>query len=286
LLDSDLNLVPIGIPGELHIGGIGVARGYHNRPELTAGRFIPNLFLKTEASKPPHLLYKSGDLARYLPDGNIEYLGRRDGQIKLRGVRMELGEIEAALMNHPAIRQAVVVHRKEISEEGVLVAYLVGEEDCPPELTQKLPTFLKSKLPEVMVPAMFVSIEALPLTPSGKLDRRTLPQPERLGSTERVAPRNETERAIASIWSTVLPIETTRQDISIYDNFFDLGGHSLSATRVNTRLRKHFDIPLPLQSSFEHPTVESLATHIDALKITTNIQPNIQLSAGHKEIEL
>ena len=314
LLDSDLNPVPIGVPGEIYIGGIGVARGYLNRPLLTAECFVPSPLGFTGSTQPTECpLYKTGDLARYRADGALEYIGRRDSQIKLRGVRVELGEIEAALNDHPAIRQAAVTIRGDISGDRDLTAYVVKNVDSTVNLgnacdnktpgvqsdhralsvvegrfngtsfrcmslTQDLSTFLKTKLPEVMVPTRLVVLDALPLTPSGKLDRLALPQPEQPQTAEVVEPRNDTERAIASIWATVLQLE----HISISDDFFELGGHSLSATRVNTRLRKHFGIVLPLQSSFEYPTVEALATHIDALKIGTATHSPV----GHKEIEL
>ncbi|MEO1389329.1 MAG: amino acid adenylation domain-containing protein [Cyanobacteria bacterium J06634_6] len=277
LLDSDLHPVPIGVPGELHIGGVGVARGYFNKPALTSERFIP---IPQSPNPPIPYLYKTGDLARYLPDGAIEYLGRRDNQVKLRGVRIELGEIEAALIEHRAIRQSVVLIRNEH-----LVAYIVGNLEVLTDLKQTLTAFLKPKLPDVMVPTRYVPLKELPLTPNGKLDRRALPNPEKVENRQRVLPRNETEHAIASIWLTVLSIE---DDIGIHDNFFDLGGHSLTATRVNTRLRKHFHLELPLQSAFEHPTIASLATHIDALTIATAppTTRSTESTKKHKEIEL
>ena len=277
LLDRELNPVPIGVPGEIHIGGIGVAKGYLNRPKLTAEKFI-------EISPHASTFYKTGDIGRYLPDGTIVYLGRQDSQVKLRGVRIELGEVEAALMAHADIRQAVVLIHNDL-----LIAYVAGDLSSLTDLNQSLPTFLKATLPSVMIPARFVALASLPLTPNGKLNRRALPKPEKIGEAEKVAPRNETERAIAAIWSAVLSLE---EDIGIHDSFFDLGGHSLTATRVNTRLRKHFNLELPLKSAFEHPTIASLATHIDALTIaiaqptqSTNTQPT-ETSKKYKEIEL
>ncbi|MEO1395699.1 MAG: amino acid adenylation domain-containing protein [Cyanobacteria bacterium J06634_5] len=288
LLDADLNPVPIGIPGELHIGGIGVARGYHNRPDLTAERFMDAALLGfadlTQPTRSPSLLYKTGDLARYRADGSLEYLGRRDNQVKLRGVRIELGEIQAALTSHTAIRQAAVVRQTTRTGENALIAYIVGEANHFTHLEKELSTFLKAQLPDVMIPAQFIVLDALPLTPNGKLDRRALrqlqSQPQQIEREQTVAPRNKTEQAIATIWSAVLQLE----NISINDNFFELGGHSLSATRVNTRLRKHFNSPIPLQSLFEHPTLEALATYIDAL--TINVNANTTRPVGHKEIEL
>ena len=283
LLDSDLNPVPIGIPGEIYIGGAGVARGYLNRPELTAQQFVPNPFSQVSTSK-TSTLYKTGDLARYSADGTIEYLGRKDSQIKLRGIRIEPGEIEAALTGHANIRQAVVIARDDLSGGRGLVAYIVGEVEQLGDMSQTLSKFLKEKLPAAMVPRQFVVLNSLPLTPTGKLNRRALPRPDQTAQKAQISPRNETERAIATIWSSVLFMEGSDKSISADDNFFDLGGHSLSATRVNTRLRKHFDIALPLQSAFEHPTVESLATYIDAIKVASS--PSTQRPTGHNEIDL
>ncbi|MEL6468399.1 MAG: amino acid adenylation domain-containing protein [Cyanobacteria bacterium J06623_4] len=282
LLDSDLNPVPVGIPGELHIGGAGLARGYLNRPDLTAERFIPNPFPSSPSVAERSRSYKTGDLARHLPDGTIEYLGRKDNQIKLRGVRIELGEIETALCHHPGIRQAAVIVREGFTEANALVAYFVGDFSEVPDLKNVLSQFLKKTLPDVMIPSAFVSLAALPLTPNGKLDKKSLPKPNQPPRPEKVAPRNETEQAIATIWSTVLQ----QEDISLYDNFFELGGHSLSATRVNTRLRKHFNLELPLQSLFEYPTLEALSTHIDALRIAIKPTASDPVTTGHKEIEL
>ncbi|MEL6553017.1 MAG: amino acid adenylation domain-containing protein [Cyanobacteria bacterium J06621_11] len=315
LLDQDFNPVPIGVPGELYIGGVGVAKGYLNRPALTAERFIPNVVFSKTTQAPKSasktVLYKTGDLARYRADGAIEYLGRQDNQIKLRGVRIETGEIEQAICEHSAIRQAVVVAQEvtegEVTGDRTLVAYVVQESEVQEsevqdsavkdsavkaqktqqltDLSLELSTFIRVKLPEVMVPTAFISLTELPLTPNGKLDRRALPQLEQIGlerlsAQHQVAPRNETEKAIAAIWSAILHLES----VSIYDNFFDLGGHSLSATRANTRMRKQFDLALPLQSLFEHPTLMDLATHIDALKISS-AAPSAP-PTGYKEIEL
>ncbi|MEM6451443.1 MAG: amino acid adenylation domain-containing protein [Cyanobacteria bacterium P01_D01_bin.105] len=305
LLDSHQRPVPVSIPGEVYIGGVGVAKGYLNRPELTDERFV------VEANKEgTTTLYKTGDLARYLSNGAIEYIGRKDNQIKLRGIRIELGEIENTLCAHPAVRQAAVaLHHQssgsqtldsQTSVNAVLVGYVVGEFDAIADLDQSLSAFLKDRLPSAMVPSTFVPLSSLPLTPNGKLDRRALPAPERADRAERIAPRNETEKAIAQIWAAVLQLE----DIDIQDNFFEIGGHSLSATRVNTRLRKHFDLELPLQSIFEHPTLIELATHIDALRVRENrplsaasqsaspsesqysSSSNDSPPAGYKEIEL
>ena len=287
LLDQDKNRVPVGIPGELHIGGVGVARGYLNRPELTAERFVTNPFLSSEMVGSGHptsifpIIYKTGDLGRYRPDGAIEYLGRQDFQVKLRGVRIELGEIESALNEYPGIRQCTVLLREDMPGGPALVAYVVGNiaEKSATDIKQSMVAFLKQRLPEAMVPSAFVALETLPLTPNGKLDRRALPPPDQPARAVRLAPRNQTEIAIATIWQDILQIDT----LSIYDNFFELGGHSLTATRMNTRLRQQFQIELPLHRVFEYPTIETLAVHIDALGITT--KPT-HTPTGHKEIEL
>ena len=285
LLDQDNNQVPVGIPGELHIGGVGVARGYLNRPELTAERFVTNPFLSSEmmgsATSIFPIIYKTGDLGRYRPDGAIEYLGRQDFQVKLRGVRIELGEIEAVLNEYPGIRQCTVLLREDMPGGPALVAYLVGDiaEKSATDIKQTLVAFLQQRLPEAMVPSVFVALKTLPLTPNGKLDRRALPPPDQPARAERVAPRNQTEIEIATIWQDILQIDT----LSIHDNFFELGGHSLTATRMNTRLRQQFQIELPLHRVFEYPTIETLAVHIDAMGIAT--KPT-HTPTGHKEIEL
>ncbi|HEY4387293.1 MAG TPA: amino acid adenylation domain-containing protein, partial [Ktedonobacteraceae bacterium] len=221
LLDRQLNPVPIGVAGELHIGGDGVARGYLNRSELTAEKFIPNPY----GGEPGTRLYRTGDLGRYLPDGNIEFLDRLDRQVKLRGYRIELGEIEVVLKQHPAVRQAVVVVREAEPSEKRLVAYLVAAQEPAPSLTE-LRGHLKQKLPEYMVPAAFVLLDELPLTTNGKLDRQALAIPDSVGSELRsafIAPRDKVELKLTQIWEEVLNI----RPIGVRDNFWDLGGHSL-----------------------------------------------------------
>ncbi len=253
ILDQHLEPVPIGVPGEIYVGGAGVARDYLNRPALTAERFIPNPF----SDVPKARLYKSGDLARYLPDGDIEYLGRIDHQVKIRGFRVELGEIEAVLGQHPAVREVVVLAREDEPGDRRLVAYLVPAKEYAPTPSE-LRSFLKQKLPDYMVPFAFVILDALPLTPNGKVDRRALPAPDRsrpeLGGTF-VAPRTSIEEGLAGIWAEVLGLER----VGIHDNFFELGGHSLLATRVISRTCDAFQVELPLRSLFEAPTVADLA---------------------------
>ncbi|MEW5861365.1 MAG: amino acid adenylation domain-containing protein [Cyanobacteriota bacterium] len=258
ILDRYLQPVPVGVTGELYIGGKGLSRGYLNRPELTAEKFIPNPFL--EKSEKSELLYKTGDLARYLPNGELEYLGRIDHQVKVRGFRIELGEIEAVLSQHPAVQQAVVIAREDNSSDKYLVAYVVTKQEAATTPVQ-LRSFLKEKLPNYMVPSAFVLLESLPLTPNGKIDRRALPEPEfvrpELESTF-VSPRTPVEQVIAGIWTQVLGLK-----LSIHDNFFDLGGHSLLATQVMSRLREAFQVELPLRYLFESPTVAGLAERIE-----------------------
>ena len=256
ILDAHLQAVPIGVSGELYIGGAGLARGYFERPDLTAEKFIPNPF----SADPGARLYRTGDVVRYTADRNIEFLGRMDQQVKIRGFRVELGEIEIVLGQYPGVRDAVVVVREDTPAERRLVAYVVAKQEPPPTADQ-LRNFLKRKLPEYMVPSTFVFLGALPLTPHGKVDRRALPEPdqERPEITHSyVAPRTPAEAAIAAIWSMVLKLER----VSIRDNFFDLGGHSLLATQVISRVRAAFQMDLPLRTLFEAPTIEGLSTAI------------------------
>lgn len=251
ILDSHLRPVPIGVPGELCIGGVGVARGYLNRPELTAEKFIHDAF----SNQPAARLYRTGDLARYLSDGNIEYRGRIDYQVKIRGFRIELGEIESALLQHPGVRESVVMVREDVLENKRLVGYVVTGN--PPPTTGDLRSFLQQKLPDYMVPGVYVFLEALPLTANGKIDRRALPAPRhgRENVPEIVLPRNDVERQLVQIWEDELGV----RPISIHDDFFDLGGHSLLAVRVFARIEQSLGVRLPLSELFHVPTVEGLA---------------------------
>jgi len=256
LLDHHLQPVPVGVPGELYIGGVNLARGYLNRPELTAERFIPDPF----SGEPGARLYKTGDLARYLPDGNIEFLGRTDHQVKVRGFRVELGEIEAVLREHPALREVVVVAREDVPGDKRLVAYVVPAQK-PAPTTSELRRFLKERLPKYMIPSAFMVLDALPLTPNGKLDRRALPPPARVRpELERafVAPRTPVEEELANIWAQLLGVER----VGIYDNFFELGGHSLLVTQLLSRVRETFQVEVPPHSFFEAATVADLAVVI------------------------
>ncbi len=257
ILDKNMQPVPVGVPGELHVGGVGLARGYLKRPEMTAEKFVPNPFSQKAGSR----LYKTGDLVRYRADGNIEFLGRIDHQVKVRGFRIELGEIEAVLGSHPEVQDGVVVVREDVPGDKRLVAYLVprdGSEPTPGELR----SYLKQKLPEYMVPSAFVTLEALPLSPSGKVDRGALPVPDKSRPELEqvyVAPRNEREQKLAEMCAELLGVER----VGVYDNFFDLGGHSLLATQFISRLREAFRIELPLRILFESPTVAGLAEAIE-----------------------
>ncbi|HEV8580122.1 MAG TPA: amino acid adenylation domain-containing protein [Thermoanaerobaculia bacterium] len=259
LLDTDLRQVPIGVPGELHIGGIQLARGYWLRPELTAERFVPD----RQADEPGSRLYKTGDLARHRPDGAIEFLGRLDHQVKVRGVRVELGEIEAVLAEHPEVREAVVAARGT-GEDTRLVAWVVPAADTTPD-RRRLQADLKARLPEPMVPTAWVFLAAMPLTPSGKVDRRALPEPDlelRGMGAAFVAPRTPVEEVVAGIWSEVLGVEP----VGAEDHFFALGGHSLLAAKVASRLRTVFGVEMPLRRLFEATTVAALAAAVETLR--------------------
>ena len=267
ILDRHLQPVPIGVPGELHIGGAGLARGYLNRPELTAQKFIPNPFSKEEGSR----LYKTGDLARYLPDGNIEFIDRIDNQVKIRGFRIELGEIEAVLTQHPKVGQAVVIVREDIPGDKRLAAYIVAKEEVA---SSQLRRFLKSKLPNYMVPSAFVFLDAIPLTPNGKCDRRALPIPDvSTQEAERIAPRTTTELQLVQIWSEVLNVPS----VGVRDNFFDLGGHSLLAVRLMARIEQQLGTPLPLATLFTEPTIEGQASLLSAVPNTKNFSPLVPI---------
>ena len=258
ILDCHLQPVPIGVPGELHIGGIGLARGYLGRPEVTAEKFIPNPF----SNEPSARLYKTGDLARYLSDGSIEFLGRIDNQVKIRGFRIELGEIESAIAQHPTVGETVVMAREDVPDRKYLAAYIVPKQSSP-IATGDLRGFLKEKLPDYMIPGALVMLDALPLTANGKVDRRALPTPELHLEPEAsfVAPRTPIEEMLACIWANILLIDS----VGIHNNFFDLGGHSLLAIQVISRVRDTLTVELPLRSLFEAPTIAELASQVENL---------------------
>jgi amino acid adenylation domain-containing protein len=253
ILDQQLQPVPIGVPGELHIGGTGVGRGYLNRPELTASKFIRNPF----SDEPDARLYKTGDTGRYLPDGNIEYVGRIDYQVKIRGFRIELGEIEAVLEQHPVVQQTVILAREDVPGKKRLVAYLVLNQQQRPD-NRELRSFLKERLPDYMVPSVFVTLDVLPMTPNGKVDRRALPTPNLTGIESEgtvMAPRDPVELQLTKIWEEVLGIGS----IGITDNLFDLGGHSLLIMRLVAQINQVFGTNLPVISLYQAPTIEQLA---------------------------
>jgi acyl carrier protein len=262
ILDSHLNPVPIGVVGEIYIGGVGLARGYLNQPELTAEKFITHSLDGAAAKR----WYKTGDLARFLSDGNIECLGRMDNQAKIRGYRVELGEIESVLAQHPAIRHTVVLARENTAGDKRLVAYVVAPPDTPPN---ELRSFLKQKLPEYMVPSALVFLNEVPLSANGKVDRKALPQPDQTRpelDEGFAAPRTPVEEILANVWASVLKLDK----VGIHDNFFDLGGHSLMATRVVSRIREVIRIELPIRALFEMPTVATLSNLIESIRWAAN----------------
>jgi len=256
LLDAQLQPVPVGVPGELHIGGVGVARGYLNRPDLTAEKFIPHPF----SEQPGARLYKSGDLARYLPDGRLEFLGRIDHQVKLRGFRIELEEIEAVLRQHPAVREVVVLAREEGPGGKQLVAYLTAAQGQSPNLGE-LRQFLRERLPEYMIPALFVTLPAMPLTANGKIDRRALPAPDRSRpelEKAYVAPRTALEQFLAEVWQEVLGVEK----VGVYDNFFEIGGDSIRSAVLVNRVQEVLGETFPVRAVFHVPTVAEMALYL------------------------
>jgi amino acid adenylation domain-containing protein len=260
VLDARRRPVPIGIPGEIHIGGVCLARGYLNRPDLTAERFVPNPF----SDDPDARLYRTGDRGRWRGDGNLEFLGRLDDQVKLRGFRVELGEIESVLEEHPAVAQSVVSLREDAAGEPRLVAYCVGGANASLNFSE-LHGHLSSRLPGYMLPAAFVALEALPLTPSGKVNRRALPDPDQTRAEwagNFVGARNPIEEQIAHIWCDLLGIER----VGVHDNFFALGGHSLLATRVNARVAAVLHVDLPLRKLFEFPTIAAFSAEIGLVR--------------------
>ena len=254
VMDSNLRLLPVGVPGEICVGGLGVSRGYLRRDELTQTKFVANPY------RPEERIYRSGDLARLLPNGEIAYLGRIDDQVQIRGFRVELGEVESVLLHHPAVREAVVAAIPE-DQSMRLVAYCVPQ---PGSENERFPTaaelreFLKSELPDYMVPATFLQLDCLPLTANGKVDRRALPAPDRsqldIGACY-VAPRNDSESVLAGIWQQVLKLER----VGAHDNFFDLGGDSLQLIRVKNQIREELAVDLPVVELFRYPTVDSLS---------------------------
>ncbi len=275
ILDANLQPVPIGVAGELHIGGAGVAKGYLNRPDLTAERFIPNPFSQRDGDR----IYKTGDLARYLPDGTIECLGRLDFQVKIRGFRIELGEIESAIVKDPTVKQAVVIVREDNPGDKRLVGYIVASGNQPPSAS-KLRSLLKGSLPDYMVPSAFVVLDSLPLTPNGKVDRKALPAPDYAGldTTQAafVAPQDDLDVQIMKIWERVLNVSPVRMQ----DNFFDLGGHSLLAISLISELEKIYKKELPLSTLFRSPTVEALTNTLREEGVQSSSQSLVTIQKG------
>ncbi|HXD33570.1 MAG TPA: amino acid adenylation domain-containing protein [Pyrinomonadaceae bacterium] len=276
VLDENLRPAAVNVPGQIFVGGEGLARGYLNQPEMTAERFIPNPFAAGQR------VFRTGDIGRYLPDGNIEYRGRRDHQVKLRGFRIELGEIETALLGNAVVNDAVVMLRdlKGTHDGQQLVAYLTtnGEAPTPAELR----SFLRAKLPDYMAPALFVVLEKLPLTASGKINRQALPEPERMdAASASESPRTQTEEILASIWAR----ELKRDTVGIDDDFFALGGHSLLQARIGARISETFKVELPLRTLFEAPTIRELARHVELARHSdaASEPPLVKVS---REIEL
>ncbi|HYW19649.1 MAG TPA: amino acid adenylation domain-containing protein [Nodularia sp. (in: cyanobacteria)] len=279
ILDQQLQPVPIGVPGELYIGGAGLSRGYLNRPELTTEKFIFSVFNQR--------LYKTGDLARYLTDGTIEYIERIDNQVKLRGFRIELGEIETILRQHYAVQEAVVVAREDVPGNQQLIAYIVPTLSADTsQMIAKVRQYLQSNLPQFMIPSAYVLLDKLPLTPNGKVDRTSLPnpdtsQPEK--ENDYAEPRSYSEEKLVRIWSEILNIET----VGIYDNFFSLGGHSLLATQVISRIRDEFNMAIPLRCLFESPTIAGLGEIIDSKSTNIRVEyPSIQVVSRNEELPL
>jgi acyl-coenzyme A synthetase/AMP-(fatty) acid ligase len=270
VLDPALELVPVGVKGELYLGGVGLARGYLERPELTAEKFVPHPFSQAGGER----LYRTGDEVRWRGKGELEYLGRLDQQVKLRGFRIELGEIEARLLEQEGVGEAVVVVREETAGDKRLVAYVVPDKmhaDAlgePKDLVTALRAHLSEKLPEYMVPNAFVFLPSMPLTTSGKINRKALPQPDvNTSEQEYVGPRNLTEETLCRLWQEVLKMER----VGIQDNFFRIGGHSLRAAQVAARMRESFKVEIPLRRMFESPTIAQLASVIDEAVQTARV---------------
>jgi acyl carrier protein len=257
VLDEEMRAVPIGVPGELWLAGQGLARGYLRRPELTAERFMPNPFSERGGAR----AYRTGDQVRWRPDGNLEFLGRLDHQVKLRGYRIELGEIEAALLSLGNVEQALVVARGGEEADKKLVAYLVFKDRRNQANAKELRARIRARLPEYMLPSAFVVLDKLPLTPNGKLNPKALPEPEGR-EKEYVAPITPVEKALAAIWADVLKVKRP----GIRDNFFEVGGHSLLAVQLISRVREVLHVDLPVRQLFERPTIESVAQFIETLQ--------------------
>jgi hypothetical protein len=276
-LDQQLEAVPVGVPGELFIGGVNLARGYLNRAELTAEKFVPHPYSRQGGER----LYRTGDVVRWLADGNIEYLGRIDQQVKIRGFRIELEEIRVSLIQHPDVKEAVLSNYGDSIENRRLVAYIIAATES--ELSSsELRNYLKERLPEYMVPSVFVRLEKLPLTSNGKIDYRALPQPDGLNvgpKNKYVAPRTDVEQLLRNIWHEVLSIEK----IGIHDNFFDLGGQSILMLKVQRKIRESFQHELSLVDLFKYPTIYLLAERLKREPDAAVEPPSFQRSFDRAE---
>jgi acyl carrier protein len=280
VLDEALQPTPIGVPGELYIGGDGLARGYLNRPELTKERFIEwNRFNSQQSTV--NTLYKTGDLVRYLPDGNIEFLGRIDNQVKIRGFRIELGEIEREIAQHPDVRENVVLARQDATGEKRLIAYIVPHQGSTYRQEQ-LRSFLQQRLPEYMLPSAFVILASLPLNANGKVDRHKLPAPSR----ERpqleqvyVAPQTDLQRQLVNIWSDLLNIEP----VGVDDNFFDLGATSTLMMQIAARIQQELGIELSVVKLFQYPTIAGLAKYLNAEQHSQQSYDQLQSRAQRQQ---
>ncbi|ACK73815.1 amino acid adenylation domain protein (plasmid) [Gloeothece citriformis PCC 7424] len=278
VLDSHLNPVPVGVSGELYLGGVGLARGYLNQPELTGEKFISNPFDKSLNSR----LYKTGDKARYRRDGCLEYLGRIDHQVKVRGFRIELGEIETTLERSPSVQKAVVLLKENQSGQGNLIAYILPQKGKL-ILEDELRNFLQKSLPHYMIPSIFIPVDQFSLTTNGKVDRRLLPDPNLYRRTEvkaYIPPRTPIETKMAEIWANVLNLER----VSLEDNFFELGGHSLLITQLLVKIRSDFGLDLPLRSLFESPTLAKLSERIEVLNQSKNVEPHSQVELDRQNL--
>jgi acyl-coenzyme A synthetase/AMP-(fatty) acid ligase len=281
ILNSNLSLCPIGVPGDLYIGGEVTAVGYMNNPQLTADRFIPNPFEPDSTGT----IYKTGDLARWFPDGNIEFLGRIDHQVKIRGYRIELGELEAQLIRHPLVKECVVTARQkkqdaptaDTGSDKFLCAYIVASGEIT---TSALKEYLAGMLPAYMIPAHIVKLEKMPVTPNGKLDRKALPEPEASSEAQYVPPKTEIEKVVADTWKQILKLDK----IGIHDNFFDLGGNSLTVIQLNELLKETLEVDVPVVVMFERLTISSFIRYLEQEDGTGNFAyGENQLSADIKE---
>ena len=274
VLNNQLQLCGVGQIGELYVGGAGVGRGYLNRPDLTKEKFIPDPFV----SEPSAKMYRTGDLARQMPDGNFEYHGRLDDQVKIRGFRIEPAEIESVILEYPGIQQTVVITREDISSEKRLIAYIVSQETFSKE---EITTFLQRKLPAYMVPRVFIPLSRIPLNVHGKVDKKSLPDPDLLpefGNRKIKEAETETQKILAAIWRDALHL----QQVSIDDNFFELGGHSLIAVRVMKLIEEKSKHRLPVTALFEAPTIEKLSLMLDQDEKKDSWKSLVQIKPGNK----